>query len=119
MLTAVIDAHERRKVVCFDIPGAFLHADLEEDVIMVLKGQLAELMVKVAPNLYRKYIATDGRGKPILYVKLQKALYGLLRSALLFYKRLVKDLESTGFTINSYGPCVVNKEVKGKQMTVC
>lgn len=119
MLTAMIEAHEERKVACYNIPGAFLHADLGEDVIMVLKGQLAELMVQVAPNLYRKYVNIDRRGKPILCIKLQKALYGLMRSALLFYRKLAKDLESNGFTINPYDPCVANKTVNSTQMTVC
>ena len=82
--TVVIDAHEGRDVACFDIPGAFLHADVDEDITMVLKGRLAELMVQVAPNLCRKYITVDRKGTAILYVKMQKALYGLLRSALLF-----------------------------------
>ena len=71
-------------IACFDILGAFLHADVNEDTNMVLKGRLAELMVQVAPNLYRKYITVDRKGTIILYVKMQKALYGLLRSALLF-----------------------------------
>jgi len=88
-ITAVIDAHEGRDVACFDIPGAFLHAESDEDITMVLKGRLAELMVQVAPNLYRKYITVDRKGTAILYVKMQKALYGLLRSALLFYNKLV------------------------------
>ena len=70
-LTAVIDAHERRNVGCYDIPGAFLHADSDENITMVLKGRLAELMVQVAPNLYRKYISVDKRNTPILYVKIQ------------------------------------------------
>jgi hypothetical protein len=118
-LTAVIDAHERRDVGCYDIPGAFLHADSEENITMVLKGRLAELMVQVAPNLYRKYISVDKRNTPILYVKIQKALYGLLRSALLFYQKLVGDLESDGFVLNPYDPCVANKDINGKQMTVC
>ena len=65
-LTAVIDAHERRDVGCYDIPGAFLHADNDEDITMVLKGRLAELMVQVALNLYRKYITVDKRNAPIL-----------------------------------------------------
>ncbi len=58
-ITAVIDAHEGRNVACFNISGAFLHADSDEDITMVLKGRLAELMVQVAPNLYRKYIMVD------------------------------------------------------------
>ncbi len=50
---------------------------------------------------------------------MQKAMYGLLRSALLFYWKLVEDLESNGFKLNPYDPCVANKTVNGKQMTVC
>ena len=91
-LTAVIDVHEGHDVACFDIMGVFLHADVDKDITMVLKGRLAELMVQVAPNLYRKYITVDRKGTAILYVKMQKALYGLLRSALLFYnKKLMAD----------------------------
>jgi hypothetical protein len=101
-LTAVINDHERRNVACFDIPGAFLHADCDKDITMVLQGRLAKLMVQVAPNLYRKYIAVNKKNTVILYVKMQKALYGLLCSALLFYRRLVGDLKGDGFVINPY-----------------
>ena len=118
-ITAVVNAHEGRTVACFDIPGAFLHTDFDEDITMVLKGRLAELMVQVAPNLYRKYITVDRKGTAILYAKMQKALYGLLRSALLFYNNFVTDLESDGFVLNPYDSCVANKVVDGKQMTVC
>ena len=38
---------------------------------------------------------------------------------MLFYKKLVADLESGGFVLNPYDPCVANKVVDGKQMTVC
>ena len=91
-----------RDVACFNIPGAFLHADVNEDITMVLTGRLAELMVQVAPNLYRKYITVNRKGTTILYVRMQKALYGLLRSALLFYNKLMADLESDGFVLNPY-----------------
>ena len=85
---------------------------------MLFKGYLAELMVQVDPKLYRKYIMTSAKGGTLLYVKMQRALYGLLRSALLFYLKLVKDLEDFGFTINPFDPCVANKTVNGSQMTV-
>jgi len=42
----------------------------------------------------------------------------MLKSALLFYKKLVKDLKSVGFKINPYDPCVANKMSYGRQMTV-
>ncbi len=99
-ITAVIEAHEGRDVACFNIPGTFLHADSNEDITMILKGRLAELMVQVAPNLYRKYISVNRKGTAVLYIKMQKVIYGLLRSALLFYRKLVTDLEGNGFVLN-------------------
>jgi hypothetical protein len=65
-IPAAIKAHEGRHVAVFDIPGAYLHNETNEDVIMVLEGRLAKLMVKVAPNLYRKYTTTNSKGKKAL-----------------------------------------------------
>jgi hypothetical protein len=39
----------------------------------IINGRLAELMVQVAPNLYRKYITVERKGTTMLYVKMQKA----------------------------------------------
>jgi hypothetical protein len=116
---ATIFAHEKRDVATCDIPGAFLQADNPDFVLMRLDGILAELMVQVEPKLYRKYITTNAKGKPVLYVELEKAVYGMMKSALLFYRKLVADLTSIGFAINPYDPCVANKIVHNKQMTVC
>jgi hypothetical protein len=76
---------------------------------MQLDGVLAELMVKVEPKLYRKYITTNAKGKPVLYVQLEKAVYDMMKSDLLFYHKLVADLTSLGFDINPYDPCVAKK----------
>jgi hypothetical protein len=38
----------------------------------------------------------------ILYIKIQKAMYGLMRSALLFYRKLVVDLENVRFKLIPY-----------------
>jgi hypothetical protein len=100
------------------MPGAFLTANMDEEVYMFMMGCLAELMVQTAPEIYRKYITVGSDNKPILYVKLQKALYGCLRSALLFYLKLVEDLESGWFEINPYDPCVANKIVNKKKITI-
>ena len=37
---------------------------------------------------------------------------------LLFYKKLVSDLESNVFEINPYDTCVLNKTLDGKQLTI-
>ena len=49
------------------------------------------------------------RGQPTLYVHITKAIYGLLVSAMLFYKKLPTDLQQEGYKINPYNPCVANK----------
>ncbi len=37
-ITVVVDAYEGCDIACFDIPGAFLHADSDKDITMILKG---------------------------------------------------------------------------------
>ena len=119
LITAAMEAGERRDVATLDIPGAFLNTDLDdEDTIMLLRGRMVELMVQIDPKLYRKHVITSSKGESLLYVKLSKAIYGLLRSALLFYRKLRGELEEYGFEVNPYDPCVANKMVAGKQMTV-
>ena len=108
-IQSTIFAHEQRDVATCDIPGAFLQAENPDYVLMRLDGILAELMVKVAPNIYRKHVTTIAKGKPILYVQLEKAVCGMMKSALLFYQKLVADLLSLGFTIDPYDPCVGKK----------
>jgi len=104
LITASIATHKHRKVRCYDIPSAFVDTEVDEDVLMVLKGDLADMMVQVAPQVYRKYVTVDKKVTPVLYVKLQKALYGLMRASLLFYQKLRKELEEYGFQINPYDP---------------
>ena len=85
---------------------------------MVLKGKLAELMVLAAPELYSPFIQIRKDGKPILYVRLLKALCGCLRSALHFYQKLCTDLGNMLFKVNPYYPCVANIIVCGTQQTI-
>ena len=58
-ITASIAAHEHRKVRCYDIPSAFVNTDVDKDILMVLKGDLAEMMVQIAPQVYRKCVTVD------------------------------------------------------------
>ena len=119
IITTAIEAHERRAKATMDIPGAFLHAVCEDgDTYMLLRGRLAELMVLVDPKLYRQHVRYTPNGDGRLYVKLSKALYGMLKSALWFYEKLRKDLEAYGFKVNPYDPCVANADINGSQMTV-
>ena len=117
-ITAVIDAREGRYVVTVDIPGAFMHADMDELIHMKIEGALAELLVRVDPETYGPYMTVEN-GKKVIYVQLTKALYGTLQAALLFWNNLVEFLtKELGFTLNKYDRCVANKIINGKQCTV-
>ena len=74
-ITSVIAANEKRFVRCYDVTGAFLHTESDENVLMVLRGELAEMMLHIAPQIYRPYVKMYKKGTPILYVRYKKALY--------------------------------------------
>ena len=108
-----------RLVRCYDIPSAFVNTDVDEDILIVLKGELADMMVQIVPQVYQKHVTVDKKGTPILYVKLQKVLYGLMRASLLLYRKLCKELKEYGFVVNPYDSCVANMTTKySKQLTV-
>jgi hypothetical protein len=83
---------------------------------MKIRGQLVDILCEIEPA-YKQYVVHEAKGK-VLYMHVIKAIYGLLKSAMLFYKRLSADLQANGFTLNEYEPCVANKVVDGKQLTV-
>ncbi len=51
-ITASIVVSKRRVVRCYDVPSIFVNTDINEDVIMVLKGELVEMMIQIAPEVY-------------------------------------------------------------------
>ena len=57
---------------------------------MILKGRLEYLLMNIYPSLYMEYVVLD-KGVTVLYIRLRKALYGLMHSALLFYTKLATD----------------------------
>jgi hypothetical protein len=117
-LTGAVDAHQGRDVTFIDLPGAFLHTLTDKKISMILRGELCKLMCMIDPKLYRKYVCKDRRGNPVLYMELYKSLYGLMRSALVFYKMLKKEFENYGMAMNPYDMCIANKETtKGHQLT--
>ena len=100
-------------MVTCDILGAFMQADMDELVHMKLEGELAELLMKV-DELYAPAITYEC-GQPVIYSQLDKALYGALQAALLFWQRRSKFFEAHGFEANPYDSCVMNKTIDNKQ----
>ena len=52
-LTIAATANEKSKVKCHDIPRVFVNTDLDKDVLMVLKGELAEIFTDCSTNLQK------------------------------------------------------------------
>jgi hypothetical protein len=117
MLSCMIDAMEGRKIVTCDLPGAFMQTDTDERIIIKFEGPMAKLLVKVDEKLYSRFTTVEN-GKTVIYAELNKALYGTLKAALLFWRKLTAYLERQGFIRNEYDWCVMNRTIDGKQCTV-
>ncbi|KAG7345085.1 reverse transcriptase RNA-dependent DNA polymerase [Nitzschia inconspicua] len=117
LLSCVINAYERRCVLTCDIPGAFMQADMDELLHLKLDGTILEILLCMEPS-YHQFVTYEN-GKKVLYAQLDKALYGAVQSALLFWKKLSAFVvETLGFKINPYYACVANKIINGKQFTI-
>ena len=122
LLTCIIDAEEERDVAILDIPNAFIQTRVEDEkdmVIIKIRGVLVDILLEIAPDVYGPYVTEDKKGVKQLLVQCQNALYGTMVASLLYYRKFVKSLTDIGFELNPYDPCVANKMVGGKQMTIC
>ena len=71
----------------------------------------------IANPKYKDFVVTIN-GRKTLYLKVLRALYGCIESALLWYKLFTNTLQKMGFTINPYDRCIANKEINGHQCTI-
>ena len=113
-----IEYHKERDVVTIHIIGAYLHTKKDEYALVLSIVILAEFMAMEYPKLYQKFLTMKKNGKTLLYKKVPKSLYGILMSALLFFKKLMKLMESYGLKNNPYDIFIVISMINGQQMTV-
>ena len=116
-LSLLIDANENRDVAVIDIPGAFMQADMDVETYVKIQGKMAEIFISLDPEHYEPYKCTEN-GKVTIYMLLNKALYGTLRAAILFWENLTDTLAAMGFEVNEYDVCVANKMINGSQCTI-
>ena len=114
---AAISAAEGRKVMTIDVSGAFLHADMRATGITVhvqLDSTMTRFLVELEPY-YAQFVRPDGT----CVVELDKALYGTIEAAKLWYDNISSKLESDGFVKNPYDQCIFNRiNPNGNQVTV-
>ena len=59
LLTCTVDAFKRRDITTVDTPGALLQTKMpkgEDVVYIILYGQRAELLAKIAPGTHQEYV---------------------------------------------------------------
>ena len=115
-LTTLVDAVEERHVVVADVTGAYLNADMDDFVLIRLTGDDVDMMCNANPT-YEQFV-TMKHGHKTLFLQLKKALYGCVKSALLWYRLFRDTLQEMGFVLNPYDPCVANAMINGSQCTI-
>ncbi|CAJ1951080.1 unnamed protein product [Cylindrotheca closterium] len=89
--TRVIDAHKGRDVLTMNMPNAFIQTYMpeakegEDRIYMKITGMMVQILIDMAPE-YRKYVVLENR-KRVIYVRVLRAIYGMLQSSLLFYNQ--------------------------------
>jgi hypothetical protein len=109
----IIDAEEGRDVALIDIPNAFIRTRVEDEkdmAIIKIRGVLVDILVEIAPDVYKPYATTDKKGVRQLLVQCQNALYGTMVASLLYYRKFTKSLTEIGFEINPDNPPVCCKQ---------
>ena len=114
-MLATLAAKERRNVACCDIGSAFLNSDMSgEDVYMILDAVMTKILCGIDSS-FKQFVERDGT----IIVHLKKALYGCIKSSMLWYQTLTAFLMECGYVQNPYDPCVFNLTQDGVQCTVC
>jgi hypothetical protein len=119
LIVAAIAAKENRAVGSIDWPGAFLNSPMPQDgdhmVLMRLNKFLTSVLVEIDPS-YKKFVNKNGT----CVVRLNKALYGCVESARLWYDKLSGDLIKLGYVTNKADMCIFNRrEADYSQTTLC
>ena len=61
IVTSIIDTHEGQNVATIDIEPAFLHADNDKTIIMIMQVKMLDLLVQLKPTMYRKYVTIKNK----------------------------------------------------------
>jgi hypothetical protein len=105
-----------KEVATADIAGAYLKAFMKDFVLMRFSGETVRILCEMNPK-HKSFVIIEN-GEQILYVRLIKAIYGCVESALLWYELFSSILQQMGFVLNPYDPCVENCQIEGKQCTI-
>ena len=115
-ISLIVDAKQHRDVATSDVVGAYLLALMDDYVLIKLTGTHIDTLCDISHE-YVKYVTMEN-GKRVLYLRLNKVLYGCMQSAILWYDIFKGRLEEMGFKLKKYDPCVANLIIAGEQCTI-
>ena len=107
-MEAAIAAKLCNAVAHIDFSGAFLNADMPEVGDHVVHIRLNKYLTGVLVSIdksFEEYVNADGT----VVCKLNKALYGTIEAARLWYELFVKEATNFGYTVNEVDMCVFSR----------
>ena len=107
MMIFVVDAHERRCVSTGGIPGVYVYAHMRDCVIIKFTRPSVGILCDINEK-YEEYVIEEN-GERVLYLRLNKTLYGCVMSALLWYDLFAGTHKDMVFTINQYNTFIANR----------
>ena len=122
LLTCIVEAHEARDNMTIDIPNAFIQTKVKDPkhrALIKIKGILVDILVEIAPEVYKEFVHTDKKGNKVIIAECMNAIYGTMVASLLYYMKFCDSLRKLGFKPNPYEPCVQNRMINGSQQTIC
>ena len=109
---------EGRYADFFDLPGAYLHSYILKDRVIIfrLRGDSIGFMCEVNPEHKKSVIYKNE--KKVLCLRVVRAIYACIGSALFGDKLYYETLHKNGFSVNPYDRFVGNKAINGNQCTL-
>ena len=114
MIGAAVAAHKSQHIMTLDHKAAYLNAAMKgPEVIMLLTPDVSSLLIELDPT-HTKYLRSDKR----IAVRLKKALYGCIQSAVLWYNELSSTIEGMGFVKNPYDLCSFRRAITSGECSI-
>ena len=96
LLTCIVNAEENRDVAIINIPNAFIQTCIENEedmAIIKIRGFLVDMLLEIAPEVYKPFVTLDKKGVKQVVVQCSNAIYGTMMTSLLYYKQFCKSLK--------------------------
>ena len=71
---------------------------------MLIHSALVDILLELDFEKYGAFVVYEN-GQKVLYLVMRKALYGMIESSLLCYKKFRGDIEDIGYKVNPYNMC--------------